>query len=134
MVIIPFYTSHKGEPLGTSSAYQSLCACCRRGRLGRVHARHLADHASLPNLIERLNVSEAQIKEVMQALKQEGVNSVASDLTNKGGRQVEIARAILMGQPHDRKHYRTATVSALRNRGATLPDEFCFAGLAASLV
>lgn len=74
----------------------------------------------------------------MQALEQEGIddiNSVASDSEsqNKVGRQMEIARAILMGQPHDGKHYRTATVSALRKLGATLPDEFCFAELAASL-
>lgn len=69
----------------------------------------------------------------MQALEQKSVNSVPSDSTNKGGRQIEIARAILLGQPHDRKHYRIATVSALRKLGATLPDEFCFEGLAASL-
>ncbi|BDA48531.1 hypothetical protein COCOBI_12-2110 [Coccomyxa sp. Obi] len=104
-----------------------------RGRLGRVHARHQADHASLQTLIERLNVSEAEIREVMQALEQKAVKNVASDSQNKGAEQLEIARAILLGQPHDRKHYRTATVSALRKLGATCSGDFESQGLAASL-
>jgi len=88
-----------------------------------VKARHEADHADLQSLIVKLNITEEQVRRVLQEWEAQQILATSSSKTFKQER-LQIASAILRGSPVLHKHYRQATVSSLRRLadGDTVPE------------